>query len=105
MNIKTLHIKLDAKVVTDIVNTQNDISFSIHPCSSLISDYKLLPQSFEEVLISHTYCKGNHYADLLAKEGCSIADSFLLYSHPPSPDLYQLLVDAWGVAYPRLCSF
>ena len=26
----------------------------------------------------------NHCADLLAKEGCSITDSFLLYSHPPS---------------------
>ena len=105
LNIKKLHVELDAKVVTDIITTQNESSFSTHLCNPLIFDCRLLIQTFEEVLVCQTYSEGNHYADLLAKEGCSITDSFLLYSHPSPPVLYQLLVDAWGVAYPRLCNF
>ena len=30
-------------------------------------------------------------------------DNFALYSQPPSCILFQLLADAWDVAYPRLC--
>ena len=47
----------------------------------------------------HTYCDENYCADLLAKEGYSCNDNFALYLQPPSYILYQLLVDAWGVAY------
>ena len=103
LNIKKLHIELDAKVVIDFIIAQNNI-MADHPCNALISDCRLLIQTFEEMLVCHTYRKGNHCVDLLAKEDCSIRENFLLYSHPPPFVLYQLLVDAWGVAYPKLCN-
>ena len=54
LNIKKLHVELDAKVVTDIITAQNVSTLSNHPCNSLISDCRLLIQTFEEVLVCHT---------------------------------------------------
>ena len=84
LNIKKIHIELDAKVVTDFVTAQNTNITANHPCNALIFDCSLLIQTFEEVLVCHTYREWNHYVDLLAKEGCSIKENFLLYSHPLS---------------------
>ena len=51
-----------------------------------------------------SYCEGNHCVDLLAKEG-SLSNYFVVFhSNPPSSILYQLLVDAWGIVYPKFCN-
>ena len=55
LNLKKIHIKLDAKVVTDFVTTQNTNITANHPCNALIFDCRLFIQTFEEVLVCHTY--------------------------------------------------
>ena len=49
------------------------------------------------------YSEGNQCANPLAKEEYSSSDSLVLYSHP-SCIMYQLLANAWGVSYSRLCN-
>ena len=74
------------------------------PYNAFIVDCRSLLQYFEEAHISHIHSKGNHYADILAKEGLHNPNSLVLHSSPPSYILYQLLADTWSVLYPRLCT-
>ena len=102
LNIKKLYVETDTKAMVTLI--YNPASISYHPCSSLIYDCRHLLQLFEEARIHHIFCKGNHCADLLAKEGASSNVNFVLCSRPPPFFLYQLYADSWGVSYPRLCS-
>ena len=103
LNIKNLLIEIDAKAVTDIINSQNDTSFVTHPYSNLILECRSLLWCFEDARISHTHREGNYCADILAKEGIFSSSSFVYHSSPPYCIMYQLLADAWGVCYPRHC--
>ena len=102
LNIKKLYVETDAKAMVTLIC--NPTSIASHPCSSLIYDCRHLLQLFEEAHIHHIFREGNHCADLLAKEGASSNDNFILYSSPPPFLLYQLHDDSWGVSYPRLCN-
>ena len=46
--------------------------------------------------------EGNRCADALAKLGSNMAEEFLVFDNPPSPDvLYFFNIDAVGVLYNR----
>ena len=92
LNIKKLYVETDAKAMVTLIC--NPTSIASHPCSSLIYDCRHLLQLFEEAHIHHIFREGNHCADLLAKEGASSNDNFILYSSPPPFLLYQLYADS-----------
>ena len=48
LNIRNLLIEIDAKAVTDIINSQNDTSFVTHPYSNLILECRSLLRCFED---------------------------------------------------------
>jgi ribonuclease HI len=74
-NIQKLIIELDAKVVLDLLMSDNNTSLCYHPLSALISDCRSLIHSFEEARLLHTYREGNFCADLLVKEGTKTLNS------------------------------
>ena len=46
--------------------------------------------------------EGNRYTDALARMGSNMAEEFLVFDNPPSPDvLYSVNTDAAGVLYNR----
>ena len=94
LNIRNLLIEINAKVVTDIISSQNDTSFVTHPYSNLILECRSLLRCFEDARISHTHREGNYCADILAKEGIFSSSSFVYHSSPPYCIMYQLLADA-----------
>lgn len=95
--------KVDAKAVVTLLNSHGSSLASSHQCSTLIIDCRSSSSFFNKSHIHHIFCEGNHCKDLFINQRSSINNSFILYLHPPSSILYQLLVDTWGVSYPRLC--
>ena len=100
LNIKILLIKTDAQAAVNIIMSHS--VDSSHPYNGIISDCKSILHHFEEARLYHIHREANHCADILAKEGAFNPNSLVSHSNPPCI-LYQLLADAWGVLYPRLC--
>lgn len=88
LSIRKLIIEINATIVVTILTFHDNQAIMSHPCSVLILDFRSLLQLFEEGHIHHTYCEGNHCADLLAKEGYSSTGNFALYLQPSSCILY-----------------
>lgn len=104
LNINKIMIEVDAQNVLNMVKPFSAPANHTHPYINLINDCRSILQSFEVAHIDHTHRKGNHCADILAKVGLNNSNALVLHSCPPSCILYQLLADAWGVVYPRLCN-
>ena len=69
VNIRKLLVEVDANVVANFFSTESSVHDTTQPFSAIIIDCKSLLLLFEEVHITHIHREGNHYADLLAKEG------------------------------------
>ena len=102
LNIRELIIESDAKSVMDLLKTEDLGNNAFHPYSALINDCRYLILSFEEAFVQHAHLESNFCADILAKEGHNLLTPFFLYIFPPAFVVSQLLVDIWGVSYPRM---
>ena len=98
MNICKLIIEIDAKAVVDLIHFIDIASLNSYSYSALISDFRYLILSFEEAHLCHVHCECNFRTDILSKARNNPLDVFLESSFIVS----QLLVDIWGVCYPRL---
>ena len=101
LDITKLIVEVDAKAVVDIILTNNIQILDTHPYSALIHDCRYMIQSFEEAILQHIHREGNFCADLLSKARCISEPIFFEFTSPPSFVVSQLLVDIWGVSYPR----
>ncbi len=66
MFLNLIIIKIDAKLVGDILNSENTPIVNTHLDSVLISDYLSLILFFEVAYLYHMHCKTNFYVDILA---------------------------------------
>ena len=101
-NIKKLIIELDAKAVLDLIQPENLTSCSHHPYGALISDCSSLIQKLEDIRIQHIFREGNATADILAKARTKLSCLFVLFDYPLTFVINQVVVDNWGVKYPRI---
>ncbi len=102
LKICKLIVEIDAKSVVDLLKSESLGNTDSNPYSVLINDYRYLILSFKAASLHHTHRESNFCADLLAKEGNKLLDSFSIYVFPPHFVVSQLLVDIWGISYPRL---
>ena len=80
----------------------NVINTTSLPYNVLINDCKYLIRAFEEAKLQHAHRESNFCANLLAKEGNKILDSYVSFNSPLFFVVSQLLVDIWRVTYPRM---
>jgi hypothetical protein len=102
LKICKLIVEIDAKFVVDLPKSESLGNTDSHPYSALINDCRYLILSFEAASLHHMHQESNFCADLLAKEGNKLLDSFSIYVFPPHFVVSQLLANIWRVSYPRL---
>ena len=88
LGITQLLVKLDAKVVVDLILSSKP---SNSPYSSLLNDCKYLLNQLQQFRVSHAFREANHCADSLAKGGCSLLEDFAVLELPPSDSFYVML--------------
>lgn len=88
-NIINLVVEVDAMTFAKILSSENMNSDSIHPYSAIIVDCRSLLQHFEDIQVNHIHREGNHYADILAKEGVSLDIDFTVHPLPLSCTRYS----------------
>ena len=96
MFLNLIIIKIDAKLVGDILNSDNTPIVNTHLDSVLISDYLSLILSFEVVYFYHMHRKTNFCADILATVKNNSLESFSLFLSPTSFVVSQILTDVGG---------
>ena len=102
LNIPKLIREIDAKVVVDLFKPENVVSSESHPYSALITNCKYLILFFEKASLHHAHYESNFCADLLAKAGNTMLDTFSFYVSPPHFVVSKFMADIWGVSYPRV---
>lgn len=75
-NIPNLIVELDALAVVHLMKKSNN-NFSLEP---LLTDCRLLLNTFSSLQVVHMYREANWCADTLARLGSSSIDSFILFS-------------------------
>ncbi|KAL0006246.1 hypothetical protein SO802_013807 [Lithocarpus litseifolius] len=99
IGVQRLVVELDAKVVIGLITST---SGSNKPYSPLLNDCRYLLRRFLQTRVVHVFREGNRCADALARMGSNMAEEFLVFDNPPSPDvLYFVNTDAAGVLYNR----
>ena len=96
-------MELDAKVVISLITS---IGGSNKPYLPLLNDYRYLLSRFLQIRVVHVLREGNRCANALARMGSNMAEEFLVFDNPPSPDvLYFVNIDAVGVVYNRTFNY
>ena len=81
-------MELDARVVVDLINS-NAASSKLY--SPLLCDCRCLPRGFHRVQVQHVFRERNCPTDALARWGCLMDDTFVVFNHPPSTDILCLI--------------
>ena len=103
IGVQRLVVELDAKVVVSLITS---IGGSNKPYLPLLNDCRYLLSRFLQTRVVHVFREGNRCADALARMGSNMAEEFLVFDNPPSPDvLYFVNTDAAGVVYNRTSNF
>ena len=89
LGIRCLEVKLDAKVIVEMLNNAD---ISNKKFSPLLLDCRSLIASLTQVRIAHVYREANRCAYCLAKKGCCMRMNFVIFDVSPSDDLDKLLV-------------
>ena len=82
MYINTLEVELDAKVIFDLMNNTGSPNATNY---AIVADCRALISQIPQVKVIHCFREGNHYADGLARLGCSSSSIFMHFSYPPPP--------------------
>ena len=96
MFLNLIIIKIDAKLVGDILNSDNTPIVNTHLDNVLIFDYLSLILSFEVAYLYHMHRKTNFYAVILATVKNNSLESFSLFLSPTSFVVSQILTDVGG---------
>ena len=100
LGLQQIEVELDAKVIVDLLNSNNNPNTAYSP---LLSDCRLLLAGIPQVRVAHVFREANKCVDLLAKKGCSMQEDFALFDFLPSFDFDTILaMDCNGLHYCRL---
>ena len=100
MGITHLIVELDAKVIVDLILSNNTSNRAYTP---LLNDCRYLLSHFQHYKINRVYQEANRCADLLAKEACSCLTAFVVLDNPHLVSLCSILdSDAFGLYSLRL---
>ena len=80
LNISSLIVELDAKVVVDIFHNANYKNIIVSP---ILDECRHLMSKFDQVQVNHIYRQDNCCANALARMGAEQDISFLSLSCPP----------------------
>ena len=86
--IRNLIVELDTRVVIDLIKS-NAASSKLY--SLLLCDCRCLLRGFHRVQVQHVFREGNCPSDALARWGCLINDTFVVFNHPQSADILGLI--------------
>lgn len=100
LNINALEVKIDARVVADLMNYAGS-SNAVN--SSLVADCRNLLSQVPQVKVMHCHREANRRADALARLGTSLSSNFVYFSSPPPNLLDVFLSDMYGHYHFRLC--
>ena len=82
-----------------MINLITSTCGSNKPYLPLLNDCRYLLGRFLQTWVVHVFREGNRCADALAKLGSNMAEEFLVFNNPPSPDvLYFVNIDVVGVS-------
>ncbi|XVF03450.1 hypothetical protein REPUB_Repub04eG0262600 [Reevesia pubescens] len=93
-------LETDSQVAIHLLTNCFDKS---HILYVLLHDCRCLMDQLN-VQIKHTYREGNCCADMLAKNGVSQEEDFVIFENAPECILTYLLADRVGIAFPRICN-
>ena len=100
LNITSLEMKFDAKVIVDILNKPTYVNNIISP---ILDDCRLLASRIPQIRVKHCFRQANRCADSLARMSVSL-DSVFSSFHSLSVDLLDVFDDDLnGVNVNRLC--
>ncbi|KAL0010058.1 hypothetical protein SO802_005166 [Lithocarpus litseifolius] len=84
LSIAQLVVELDARVVVDLVVSNNSSNKHYSP---ILNDCRSLLTRFQQISVNHVYWEGNRCADKLAKDGCISEVDFVVLDHPLFPEI------------------
>jgi len=90
LGIAQLVVELDARVVVDLLVSNNPFSNKLY--SPILNDCTSLLTRFWQIRINHVYREGNRCADKLAKDGCISEVDFVVVDQPSSSELCNILL-------------
>ncbi|XP_023905962.1 uncharacterized protein LOC112017738 [Quercus suber] len=100
LGIQNIVVKLDAKTIVDILQSNQETNNSFSP---LLIDCRLLLRNFLQSRVRHVFGESNFYADALARRGVSQPEGFAVFDNPPSDDVNTFVnSDMYGLYYGRL---
>ena len=88
LGITHLAVELDAKVIVQLVLSNNDSNRAYSP---ILNDCRFLLNRFQHFKVSHIFREANRAVDRLAKEGCSSTFDFVILDYPDSDELCNIL--------------
>ena len=94
LNISSLIVELDAKVVVDILH---NVNYENNVISPILDDCRQLLSRFDQVQVKHVYRQANGCADGLAKMGAEQESSFSCFSCPPDDIRSRIDFDGSGM--------
>ena len=73
------------------------------PYAPLLYDFRCLLTRLIQIQVVHVYREGNRWADALAWWGSNMAEAFVVFDSPPSPDVVSLVnMDSVGMFVNRI---
>ena len=86
--IQRLIVKLDVKVVVDLIKSNATTN---KPFAPLLYDCRCLLTRFIQAQVVPVYREGNRCTNVLARWGSTMAEAFAVFDNLPSPDVVHLV--------------
>ena len=100
LNITSLEMEFDAKVIVDILNKPAYVNNIISP---ILDDCRLLASRIPQIRVKHCFRQANRCADSLARMNFSLDSAFYSF-HSPLVDLLDVFEDDLnGVYVNKMC--
>ena len=80
LGIRNLEVKLDAKVIVEMLNNADSSNKKFSP---LLLSCRSLMTSLSHIRVAHVFREANRCADYLAKNGCYMREDFVILMFPP----------------------
>ena len=102
LNLATIEIELDAKVVIDLLEKDGDYP---NENDIIVADCREGLKKFSSVKIQHCFREANKCADALARRGALLSQDFIVFSQPAMDVALLVSLDSVGMFYSRSTSF
>ena len=101
LNLPTVIIELDAKLVVDLLKK---LGGSLNGNDMIVADCKVNLKKIPRIIIKHCFRVANKCVDALTRKGALLSQDFLSFSFSLSDVALLLSLDSTGIVYKRICS-